>query len=862
MLPSLAFGFVALTGQARFDFYSHGPYDASVPRPESILRYSPGEHETPYESQDRVVRAITQAASTRTKYITFGESVEGRPLRIVAISSPENIARLESIRGDIATLASGTGKDTDAIVKRTVPIVWINECIHGNEPASFESAMWLIYTLAASQEPAIQSALSKAVVIVNPSYNPDGHERFVDWYNSVATGSSDPDAFEQREPEVVYGRFNHYRFDMNRDRVAMSQPETRQEVAEFLKWTPQVYVDQHGQVTTYFFPPTSMSVNANVDRARYAKWTEVFGRATGKAFDANGFPYYIKDIFDLYYPGYLDSWSTLSGAIGMTHETDGPKSLARRESDGAVLTLRGGIEKHFTSAIAVVEATAANGPDLLRSFADFKRRSASGEHAGKERFVVAKGDPESLERLQEQLSRSGIRSMFPGAQLSLKKARSAWGRGLEDVDIPSGQALVIPMAQPQGALARALLQDASDFEPEFVQEQMRRRKQAAGPEQYPQADSAEFYDLTAWGLLYAHDLDGWWVESLPSAARTQVLPAPGPDRTAALSDRAAIGWGILPSEDGSTLAFRLMQDGVRLQATTREMKIEGKTFPAGTFMVLRSRNSNTPEEQSALVSKVEKDSQDFRGEIVALHTSYPDEGRQGPGSESVSTLRTPSLGVVFGDDSSTTDFGALWYLLERELKLPFTPLHKDALAGDISRFSCIVFPDGSYDAPSDKLKDWISRGGCAVVLGGARWALGDKGFFKLDQSKIDKDKTPASLPGSIFKAELDPRSFLSFGYPHKGDEKIPIAVPVEGSRYYKAKPEGGGAIVFSSATNKLLSGWEWPGETETALSGTVWLHDEPTGRGHVVWFSQDPTQRAMWPGLTRLLLNAIVYGPS
>lgn len=861
MLASLAFA-AALTIQGRFNFYSHGPYDASIPTPESLLGYGPGEHETDYMNQDRVVHAIVDAAPTRAKYITYGKSVEGRPLRIVVISSPENMAKLESIRANVGELATGEAKNAQDIINQTPPIVWVNECIHGNEPASFESAMWLIYTLVASQDPSITNTLSKEVVIVNPSYNPDGHERFVDWYNSVETGNPSDDSFEQAEPSVVYGRLNHYRFDMNRDRVAMSQPETQQEVAEFLQWHPQVYVDQHGQVSNYFFPPTSMSINTNVDRDRYNKWTDVFGRATAKAFDANGFSYFVRDVFDFYYPGYLDSWTTLSGSIGMTHETDGPKSLAEEDGDGSVATLREGISKHFTSAIAVMQSAADHGPELLKSFADFKANEASGKFAGKEQFVVARGDRESLESLQAQLATEQIQSIISSQEIKVGQAKSFWSKKDESIDIPAGNALIIPMAQPQGALAKAMVEDTSDFEPAFVTEQLKRHQEAESSEKYPQADPYEFYDITAWGLLYAHNLDGWWVESLPKDDLTPSAPVTAPNWTSVLADPTNVGFVMPPSQDASVLAYHLLTDGVHMRVTSHEMKVQGKTFPAGTFIVFKVLNRDA-NDQDALMPALSKWANNYRGELVPLETSYPDGGEQGPGSESVGNVRKPNVGIVFGDNSSITDFSSSWFLFERQLHLPFTALRSSALNSDIDKYSCIIFPGGRTNLNVDAIKSWIEQGGCAIVYGG-QWAMGDKGLFKLDPVMISKDQRPAELPGSIFKAQLDPRSFLSYGYPHNGDAKIRIAVPIEGDTFFKAKPEGGGAIVLSSdpTENKILSGWEWPDETEKSLQGVVWLHDEPLGQGHLIWFAEDPTQRAMWPGLTRLLLNAVLLGPS
>jgi len=844
--------------QGRFDFYSRGPYDSSVPRPDVLLGYDAGMHQTDYMNQDRVVHAIVDAAPTKAKYVTYGKSTEGRPLRIVVISSPENMANLDAIQSRIADLA--TGRQDASNLANTPPIVWINECIHGNEPASFESGMWLIYTLAASQAPDIQDALKHAVVIVNPSYNPDGHERWVNWYNSVATGSTDPNSFEHNEPSVVRGRLNHYRFDMNRDRVAMSQQETQQEVAEFLKWHPQVYVDQHGQVSNYFFPPVALSINENVDRDRYNKWTDILGRATAKAFDANGFSYYVANEFDLYYAGYLDSWSTLNGAIGMTHETDGPKELREANSDGSISTLREGISKHFTSALAVIESAASHGPELLKSYADFKANETSGKFAGKDQFVVARGDRESLEALQKQLATEQIQSVISSQQIKVGKARSLWSKADESVDVPAGNALIIPMAQPQGALAKAMVEDTSDFESSFTQEQLRRYKAAQGNERYPRPEGYEFYDLTAWGLIYAHNLQGWWVQDLPREALTPIAAEPTPDWRAVLNDKTQIGFAIPPSQDATILAFHLLTDGVRMRVTSRDMKIQGQSFPAGTYIIFKALNLND-NDQDILLPALQKYAGSYRGEMYPIETSYPDQGRQGPGSESVGTLRKPNVAIVFGDDSGITDFSSLWFLFEKQLGLPFTPITKSSLSGDLGKYSCIIFPSGSYDPASEPLKNWISNGGCAVVFG-SQW-IGEKSLLKLDPVTLAPGKMPGSLPGSIFKAELDPRSFLSYGYPHNGDAKIPIAVPVARNRFFKSKPEGGSVITFSSdpATNKLLSGWEWPEDTEKSLQGAVWLQDQPMGGGHVIWFAQDPTDRAMWPGLTRLLLNAVLIGP-
>ena len=231
--------------QKPLNFYPLAPYDSGIPKPETVLGYQPGEAHTNFRDQERVYAALLQAAPKRTKMFEFGKSWEGRPLRVIAISSEENIKNLETHRQNMAKLA--TGDPAQAPLKAKVPVfVWVNETVHGNESASFESGMWLAYNLLASKSPKVSDALKDVVVLINPVFNPDGHERFVVWNRSIAVGSDHPLAFETREPRWVHGRTNHYRFDMNRDRVAFSQAETQAEAKELLRWNPQVYTTQFG----------------------------------------------------------------------------------------------------------------------------------------------------------------------------------------------------------------------------------------------------------------------------------------------------------------------------------------------------------------------------------------------------------------------------------------------------------------------------------------------------------------------------------------------------------------------------------------------------------------------------------------
>lgn len=822
------------------DFRGFEPYDPAVPTPSSLLGYETGTRHTVYFDQDRVVNAIAAAAPERVKRIDFGKSTEGRPLRIFAVSSPENMRRLEEIRTDHLSLANPDAKGNyDERVKVSPGIVWINECIHGDETASFESAMELLYTLAASRSATVERLLANTVVIVNPSYNPDGHERYVVAYNTLP-GGSQRGAFDRAIPSAFFGRANHYRFDMNRDRIAMSQVETQQEVKEFLRWNPQVYVDQHGQVETYFFPPVQQSVNVNVDRGRYNHWSDVFGRATAASFDAKGWTYFVRDSFDFYNACYLDTHTTLMGAIGLTHETDGGRVLKSVRSDGTILTMRDGAVKHFTSAMAVIASASEHKDELLRSFVEYKKDAVSGKFAGKFRRVVLEGDSRELRRFAEHLSRSGIESQFALLPWKQKRAHSYWSQEVGDREFLAG-ALVVDMAQSQGPLAKALLEPFSDFEPEFVKRQKEKAKHDATGEGQPELDSFEFYDTTAWCLPYAYNLKAWWCES------DEALPVPKVLTSSQSFPMSTVGYAIDYSDETDLLlAVDALMAGLKVSMTTKRIVAGGETYETPTFMILAARNE--PGYRTVLLELAAK-----RGVSVrSMKTSYPDEGRHGPGSESMVQLVAPKIGVSFGD-AGQLNGGALWYTMEKVFRLPFEALSDSALSGDLDSYTCLVCPEGT-GTMTESLKTWVRAGGTLVVFGSGNWATGDTGFMKVE------DKTgQTDLPGAIFKASIDSASYIGFGYPTNSAGTKDVALPVDGSRFVKAGDDS--VIKFSDdeKVQKLLSGWAWD-ETEQEMAGTAWASAKRYGQGSVVIFHHDPVFRAQWPGLHKMILNAMFLG--
>ncbi len=337
----------------RFEFFPGGTYDPNIPTPASVLGYEVGMRHTDYAGLERWIEALKK--SDRVRVMRYGMSEEKRPLYLIVITSPKNLARLDAVRTAMAKLHDPrTTSDAEAAeIAATLPaVVWMNHANDGNESAAFEAAVQTSYQLGAGTDQTTATILDRLVTVVNPAHNPESHERFVTWYNSVQvtnTGTPDRQAAEHHAPWGMSTNNNHYQIDLNRDAFFQSQVETRQLVRAFGEWNPVVFVDHHGQTKNMFFPPPADAINLNVT-PNQLDWMNRYGNEIGDAFDRQGWSYYRRGRFDLFVAGFWDSWPTLNGSIGMTFETDGggSKGLAWEREDGTILTLRDGVVHHHT----------------------------------------------------------------------------------------------------------------------------------------------------------------------------------------------------------------------------------------------------------------------------------------------------------------------------------------------------------------------------------------------------------------------------------------------------------------------------------------------------------------------------------
>ncbi|HZF67752.1 MAG TPA: M14 family zinc carboxypeptidase [Gemmatirosa sp.] len=751
-----------------FSFEARGPYRANVPAPEALLGYRFGDRNTQFAEQERVLLAIAERASDRVRVEEIGATHEGRRMRLFIVSSPENIARLDAIRADLDRLSDPRGvapAELDALARRTPTVVWISESVHGNESPGFETAMPLLFQLAASLEPATLAALRNAIVVLNPSSNPDGHERFTVWYNSVARSDPTNDAYEHREPWSVQGRFNHYRFDMNRDVMASTQPEVQALLRGMLRWHPQTAVDQHGHTVNYFFPPAASPVNANIG-AESEKWLSIVGRANAAAFDRYGWMYFVRDQFDLYYPGYWDTWPSLTGATGMTYETDGGgwKGILWRREDGSLLSFRDGIAKHWTTAMATIEAVAGRAAERVRDYAEFRRRAVDAGRTGRMRRVVIEpgDDPQRAAELAAALLRSGIEVRRADQPFSSGRATS-YGLGstassaAESRRFAAG-AYVVDLAQPQGRLARAFLEPAPVLDSAFARTQREKfarnqRRGGANEEYY------EFYDITAWSLPVAFGVRAYWTEdaapvsgallALPDAPRPgppliatgavgdgapairALAPPPFTAAPTALAGPAAgpyalarsarvlgaealpveVGGGIVGGERArSAYLFAPARGGAArlafhlLAEGVRVGVTTGEIEAGGRTWPRGTYLVRVARNDSSVHGTLDRLARESGVEVAPVNSAYTERAQFGIGSSVVQELERPRVAVLGDDGVSQTGFGALWWSLDRRFGVDFTHLGWSALTGGaLSRWNVIVIPDASPGALSQRL---------------------------------------------------------------------------------------------------------------------------------------------------------------
>jgi hypothetical protein len=858
-------------------------YDPAVPTPRQVLGYDLGDRFTPHHLVMRYFEAVARARPERVRLDTLGHTFEGREVVLAAVTGEGTRGRLDAARADAARLADPRAVpagERAALAARTPAVLWLGHTVHGNEASGVEAAIALLYQLAAGRDAETRLALDSAVVLVDPLQNPDGHERHAQDAMRARTAFGVPASPFAMAHQGSWpgGRGSHYYFDLNRDWFIQSHPETRARVRGFLAWMPHAAVDLHemGSNSTYFFAPPMDPFNKNAP-ANVVKWWDVYAAGNAAAFDRRGWPYFRREGYDEFYPGYGISWPTLTGAVGMTYEEASSGGGAIRRADGTVLTLRDAAERHYTAAWATVMTTARRRGDRVREYAE-TRASAAGDATRDVpggmplRAVLLERDADGrADALARLLGRNGIevRRLVGAADAAGGAAYPGNAPGAARL---AGGAYVVDLAQPQGRLARALLEPDAVLDSAFVREELERRRTA---------QPSRVYDVTAWSLPYAFRVRAWGLRAAP--AGTEAVPAPpagdegdaagsAPNAAAPDAARASYGYAFAPGSEASLrLLAGLLADSVRVWLAARPFRVGGAAFPRGAFVVRVAGND------SSVHARVRRLAAARGAAVTPLNTALVDEGTD-LGSNSVAFVRPVRVALLGGPSVVGTSFGFAWFALDRRIGHPSTPVDVASVAaGALREFDLAVLPSAQGpaldralgDAGRERLAAWVRDGGVLVTLDAATgWLAGER--VGLSRLRLRRDSAggpggdggaplPASVPGAIVRATGDRLSPLLAGV-----DAAELPVLVNSDRVLAAPRDvrPGELVIRHAPADRLrLAGYLWP-EVPARLAGTPYLWTERVGNGRIIAFAEDPNFRDLWRGLLPLFGNAVLLGAS
>lgn len=832
--------------------------DARVPSPSRFLGYPLGSRFTHHARLVAYLEALA-AASPRVSLWEYGESYEGRSLLLLAVTSPENMERLEEIRLRHMRLAAPTRRsepEVEALVFTQPTVVWLGYGVHGNESSSAEAALAAAYVLAAAQGPW-ERWLREVVVLIDPLGNPDGRERYLAAYEQRRGVRPDayPGAREHSEPWPG-GRTNHYLIDLNRDWAWASQQETRQRLAAYRRWEPQVHVDFHEMASgsTYFFPPVTEPIHPAIDR-RVLSWLETFGDGTAAAFDDLGWVYYNAQQFDLFYPGYGDSYPGLRAAAGMTYEMAGGGRAGQllELPDGTLLTLADRVGRHLVSTLATVETAAKHRVGLLKDFV--AARQAASNHLPQSILWEA-GQPEAR-ALVELLALHGIEVHQLAADAELVTSPGIGGTEQRRRFVAG--TYVVSTAQPLASLVEALMKVRSPLPPDFVERQRQRLEESLPP---------EFYDVTAWALPLAFNVETWLIYG-EAPAVAPVAPAAG-----RVVGRGDLGYLLRPQGlVGFRLLAALKAEGVRCRLALQGFTSDGERYPRGTVFVPRRGNPAELEDLLRELAAAEG------VEVRRVASSQTEEGIS-LGSDDMVPVRPARLGLVLGPGVSPASAGSLWHLLDVEVGVPHTVLEPEALVEALADFDVLVLPDGSGygeelgEKGAAALREWVRRGGVLVAVRGAVGWLEEEGLVSLE-TWTPEDEIPLDL--GVARSEAYPESPLDIrplhtpgaalatemrtSHPLTAGLAAAPSVLFLGSTVLLPAAEPERNVVTAAFEDPVVSGFAWP-EARERLAGALLVGEEPMGEGRIIAFAQEPAFRLFWRATMPLFLNAVLFAPS
>ena len=898
-------------------------YIDSVDHPNEFLDF---DYATRVATPEQITSALKSWAnqSDRLKVIEYARSHENRPLHAVFISSPENLKNLNSIKDKISQLADAritNDRKAKTLINELPAVAWMAYSIHGNETSGADAALGVIYHLIASKDDDILELLDDMVIIVDPVMNPDGRARFaknLEQYRGTAPNYDDQSLIHTGD--WPYGRTNHYYYDLNRDWVYLTQPETQGRVALINEWKPQILVDAHemGAQDTFMTGPAREPINKNVDYD-LIKWGNVFAKDQGNEFDRRNWRFYTGEWHEDLYPGY-SFYVAFRGTLGILYEQSRMAEDGVRRPEGTIQSYKESVHHQFVSTMINLDTLKNNSKSMYEDYWDGRKYnvSSNSKYSNRSYVVLANDNNGRINALAEKLKAQDIEIYKNNKPINVSNALKQNGVTVNEYTIPTGS-MIIPNNQPEAPLVSAILEFDAEIDDEVLIEEKQKRIKNG---------SSIMYDTTAFNFTMMFGLPAITVPQDLKDNLTNWTPSP---ESLEINQDAVI-WAVDGKDDRSVaFAARLLEQNVQVRIIDKNSTLSGHDLSRGSVAVIAMDNPS----YNNLHETIKTVATDLDISVVSIESGFGPKELPDWGGRHFRLLKKPQIAILSHSGFSSYDVGVSWWSLDHHLGIRHSQLNSSLTGyGDLRRYNTIILPSGNPDLSDyakNTLMDWVKQGGTLIAnnrstrtiissdgMGSVKslnttfdksksynidlmreiyslednidisnandnkvdteitypWETSDVSYTKEQLEMRDKWQSTLMPSGAIVSARADSENWLTFG----AEDVVPVLygnypilmtggnstaalrigelIPNKDS---KTKTINWSQIPSGYDLNVRMSGLVWP-EASQRIANSAYLTREKIGKGQIILFSGEPNFRGSARGTNRLWLNAVIYG--
>ena len=900
-----------------------GEYIETIDKPNKFLGF---EYATRVATPEQITAAIQawSKQSDRLKVIEYARTHENRPLHAVFITSPKNLNNLDQIKDKVTKLSDArltNDRTAKSLIDQLPAIAWMAYSIHGNETSGADAALGIIYHLIASKDKDVIEMLDEMVVIVDPVMNPDGRARFaknLEQYRGTAPNYDDQSLIHTGD--WPYGRTNHYYYDLNRDWVYLTQPETQGRVSLINEWKPQILVDAHemGSQDTFMTGPAREPINKNVDYD-LIKWGNVFAQDQGEAFDRRDWRFYTGEWHEDLYPGY-SFYVAFKGTLGILYEQSRMAEDGVRRPEGTIQSYKESVHHQYVSTLINLKTLRENSKAMYKDYWDGRKFniSSNSKYANRSYVILPTKNNGRLNVLADKLKAQEIEIYKNNKPISVSNVLKQNGVIEDEYIIPSGS-MIIPNKQPEAPLISAILEFDAEIDESVLQEEKQKSIKNG---------SSLMYDTTAFNFTMMYGLPA---VTVPQNI-TKNLDVWSPYQETIEVNKGAVMWAVDGKDDRSVaFAARLMEQNIEVRIIDKDSSLSGHNLSRGSVVVIAMDNPAFKDLHLAVNSTAL--SLDLS--VVSIESGFGPGELPDWGGRHFRLLERPQIAILSHEGFSSYDVGVSWWSLDHHLGIRHSQLNSSLTAyGDLRRYNTIILPSGNPDISDyakSMLMDWVKQGGTLIAnnassrsiissnIGNVKnlnktfensktfnfdlmrelysledqiditnandnkanlqisypWESTDKTYTKDQLEMRDKWQSLLMPSGAFVATRNDDEHWLTFGtdkilpvlysnYPilmtgGSSEAVLRIGELMPNSEISENRTINWSQIPAGYDMNVRMSGLVWP-EASQRIANSAYLTRERIGKGQIILFSGEPNFRGSARGTNRLWLNAVVYG--